>query len=469
MDGKDGMTRRRALTLGAAAGGFAFLPSQVLGRGGATPPSEKMNLAFMGVGMAGRNQINSLNSQNIVALCDVDWREGSGRGMGGAAAAVAKQYPNAKRYDDWRIMLQEMDKSIDGVVVSSTDHTHAHCVITALKMGKHVLCEKPLAHSIHETRAMMTAEKKYKKLTNHTVVQGHASEDCRSIVEWVRDGAIGEVTEAHFYEIERASPTYYDDLKKVQDDVPVPPEVKWDLWIGPAPTRKFNAMYHPNRWRYWIDFGTSKLGDHGPHYIDPIVWALDLGLPETLEANTDAGYDATDRTQKYPALAEVKFGFPARGKKPPVTLTWHHWDKMPQLPKWMKPEEKIPSGGGMLVGSKGAIVFGPIYASKVGALQQVKLYPEELNRDYKRPAQTIPRIASSHCMEWVECAKAGKQTSANLAYGGLLSEIALLGDIAIRNKGMSLRYDAKAGKFTNSSEANAMFQRAYRKGWELPK
>src|SRR5678816_2093513 len=150
------------------------------------------------------------DSENIVALCDVDWREGSGRGMGGAAAAVAKQYPNAKRYDDWRVMLEEMDKSIDGVVVSSTDHTHAHCVITSLKMGKHVLCEKPLAHSIHETRAMMAAEKKYKKAINHTMVQGHASEDCRSIVEWVRDGAIGDVTEAHFYEIERASPTYYD-------------------------------------------------------------------------------------------------------------------------------------------------------------------------------------------------------------------------------------------------------------------
>jgi hypothetical protein len=123
----------------------------------------------------------------------------------------------------------------------------------------------------------------------------------------------------------------------------------------------------------------------------------------------------------------------------------------------------------MLVGSKGAIVFGPIYASKPGALKQVKLYPEELNRDYKRPAQTIPRIASSHWMEWVECAKAGKQTSANFAYGGLLSEIALLGDIAIRNKGKVLSYNAKAGKFTNSSEANAMFQRPYRKGWELPK
>jgi predicted dehydrogenase len=468
MDSTKGITRRRALTLGAVAGGFTFLPSHVLGRGGATPPSDKMNLAFMGCGMAGRSQISALKSENIVALCDVDWREGSGRGMSGAAVALAKQYPNAKRYDDWRVMLKELDKSIDGVVISSTDHTHAHCAITSMKMGKHVFCEKPLAHSIHETRAIMAAEKKYKKTINHTVVQGHASEDCRAVVEWVKDGAIGEVREAHFYQIERASATYYDDLKHIDDDVTLAPELKWDLWIGPAPTRKFNSMYHPNRWRYWIDFGTSKLGDHGPHYMDPIVWALDLKLPETLEANTDAGYDATDRTQKYPALAQVKYGYPARGKMPPMTLTWHHWDKMPPMPKWIKPEDKIPSGGGMIVGSKGAIVFGEIYASKVGAIQTAKLYPEELDRNYKRPAQTIPRIASSHWMEWVECVKAGKQTSCNLAYGGLLSEIALLGDIAMRNKGKILKYDSKAGKFSNSPEANAMFQRSYRKGWELP-
>ena len=245
------------------------------------------------------------------------WTGGGQRpGHGGAAAAVAKQYPNAKRYDDWRVMLQEMDKSIDGVVVSSTDHTHAHCVITAMKMGKHVFCEKPLAHSIHETRAMMTAEKKYKRSSAIRLFRAMLPRTAAPWWNGSRTARSGKCARLISTKSSRASrPT--DDLKKIQDDVPVPPEVKWDLWIGPAPTRKFNAMYHPNRWRYWIDFGTSKLGDHGPHYIDPIVWALDLGLPETLEANTDAGYDATDRTQKYPALAEVKYGFPARGKQPP--------------------------------------------------------------------------------------------------------------------------------------------------------
>ena len=467
------MTRRKALALGAAAGGFTFLPSHVLGRGGQAPPSEKLNLAFVGCGMAGRSQIGALNSQNIVALCDVDWREGSGRGMGGAAAALAKQYPNAKRYPDWRVMLQEMDKQIDGVVVSTPDHTHIHCVLASMKMGKHVLCEKPLGHSVHETRLMMDAARKYKKSITHTMIQGHASEDCRSIVEWVQDGAIGDVQEAHFYQYEtvRQVPlSYYDEIPKVKDEVSIPDNLSWDLWIGPAPYRNFNTFYHPNKWRYWYDFGTSKLGDHGPHYIDPIYWALELGAPSTVElVQTDPEWEPVpDKTQKYPRFAVVRYEFPARGKKPPVTVYWHHHDQMPPLSKFWKAEDKFPwTGGGIIIGSKGAIPYGEIYASKPGALQLVKLIPEELDKDYKRPAKTIPRIATSHCLEWVECVKAGKQTSCNFEYGGNVSMIAMLGDIAIRNKGMKLHYDAKAGKF-KEAEANRLFQREYRKGWELP-
>jgi predicted dehydrogenase len=474
MNGKDGITRRRALALGAAAGGFTFLSPSVLGRQGATPPSDKMNLAFVGCGMAGRNQINSLNSQNIVALCDVDWRESTGgRGMGGAAAALGKQYPNAKRYDDWRKMLDEMGKQIDGVVVSTPDHTHIHCVLASMKLGKHVLCEKPLGHTVHETRLMMAAEKKYKKTINHTVIQGHASDDCRSIVEWVRDGAIGDVQEAHVYQYETARQvplSYYDEIPKVKEEVAIPDKLSWDLWIGPAPYRNFNTFYHPNKWRYWYDFGTSKLGDHGPHYIDPIYWALELGAPTTVElVKTDPEWDAVpDKSQKYPRFAVVRFEFPARGKKPPVTMYWHHNDQMPPLSKFWKTEDKFPwTGGGIMIGSKGAIPFGEIYASKPSGLQLVKLLPGELDKDYKRPARTVPRIASSHCMEWVECVKAGKQTSCNFEYGGNVCMISMLGDIATRLKGTKLHWDAKGGKF-KEAEGNKLLQREYRKGWELP-
>ena len=188
MNHLDGMSRRRALALGTAAAGFTILPPHVLGRQGALAPSEKLNLAFIGVGMAGRTQINEMASQNIVALCDVDWRpSASGRAPGGArggprggtAAGIAAKYPSAKRFEDWRVMLQEMDKQIDGVVVNTPDHTHAQAVLTAMKMGKHVFCEKPLGISVQENRVMMAAEKKYRKVITSTCVQGHASEDCR--------------------------------------------------------------------------------------------------------------------------------------------------------------------------------------------------------------------------------------------------------------------------------------------------
>jgi predicted dehydrogenase len=388
------------------------------------------------------------------------------------AAGIAEKHPSAKRFDDWRVMLDKMGKEIDGVVVSTPDHTHIHCVIAAMKMGKHVMCEKPLGHSVHETRLIMAAAKKHRKSITHTVIQGHASEDCRSIVEWIRDGAIGDVQEAHAYEYEteRQVPlSYYDDIQHVRDDMPIPAGISWDLWIGPAPYRNFNTMYHPNRWRYWYDFGTSKLGDHGPHYIDPIYWALDLGYPETIETvQTDPQWDSVpDKTQKYPRFAVVRYCFPARGKKLPVTLYWHHHDQMPPLSKWWNPEDKPPTGGGIIIGSKGAISFGPIYASKPGALQQVKLIPKELDTEYKRPAKTLPRISSSHWMEWVECAKAGKQTSCNFEYGGNICMISMLGNIAIRNKGMKLRYNASQDKF-EEPEANQLLQRPYRKGWELP-
>jgi predicted dehydrogenase len=457
------LTRRqflRGTTLSTAA--FMTLPASVLGLRGAPSANSKLNLVGIGVGGQGAHDLGQMESENIVALCDVDKDR---------AGQTFRKHPKARQFTDYRQMLDHL-RDIDAVVVATPDHHHAFAAMEAIKRGKHVYCEKPLTHSVWEARQLARAAREAKVATQMGN-QGQASDSTRRLCEYVWAGAIGQVREAHIYEYETirpGSPSYYDDLKHIQDDVPVPPEMNWDLWLGPAPSRPFNSMYHPNRWRYWYDFGAGKLGDHGPHYIDPIVWALDLGLPETVEAvGTDAEWETvSDKTQKYPQFAVVRYGFPARGKQPPVTLFWHHNDKLPPLPKWWKAEDKPPTGGGIIVGTNGAIVFGPIYASKPGAMQQVKLIPEELNRDYKRPARTVPRIESSHWMEWVDCAKAGKPTSADFAYGGIISEIALVGDIAIRNKGKLLRYDAKRGRFTDS-EANKLLQRpSYRKGFELP-
>jgi predicted dehydrogenase len=231
-------SRRQWLTAGAAASGFTLLSSNVLGRGRAIGPTDKVNIAYVGVGgMYGARAFKELSGHNVVALCDVDWRDLPNRSS--VALQTVRSYPQAKRFDDWRVMLDEMDKQIDAVVVCSADHAHAHPSISAMKMGKHVFCEKPLTHSIGEVRALMAAEKKY-KVSTQMGIQGHASDDVRNMVEWIRDGAIGTVKEVHLFEGARMAASGgraasgsrgpYANIQQVNDEIPIPPEVKWDLW-----------------------------------------------------------------------------------------------------------------------------------------------------------------------------------------------------------------------------------------------
>jgi predicted dehydrogenase len=490
-------SRREVLSSGARAGAFTILSSSALGRAGALPPSDKLNIAFIGIGITGWTNIRMLASQNIVALCDVDWRTPAALGAraNDMAAATIQKYPDVKRYDDWRVMLDEMDKQIDAVVVSTSDHTHAVAALTAMKRGKHVYCEKPLAHNIDEVRAMMKAAKKYPHQATQTGFQGHASEDVRSIVEWVQNGAIGEIKEVHIFQqggrrpvpgnrsANTAAPSSapnaapngavrpggfpaQDQMAHINDVVPVPPEVKWDLWLGPAPNRNYNPMYIPLRWRNWLDFGTGILGDHGPHFFDPVVWSLDLGFPTSIVADTDAEYDPATNNQMFPRTATVQYDFPAKGNRGPVHVTWFG-DLTPPIPDGWDPNRPLPDGGGIILGSKGSIVYGPVYSSNPGAIKQAWLVPGDLDKSYVRPAKTLPR-PESHWLEWAGAAKAGRQPSGNWTYGGLVTQICLLGNVAIRLKGQKLLYDARTERFTNSHEANQLFARTYRKGWELP-
>ncbi len=481
MKEKQGISRREVLAGSAGAGSLLVLPASVLGRGGALPPSEKMNIGFIGIGgLYGPRGMQELVTHNIAALCEVDWRTVEQGAYGKPAGEIAAQYPGAKRFDDWRVMLQEMDKNLDGIVVCSADHAHAAASITAMKMRKHVFCEKPLAHSVHEVRAMVAAEKKYKVATQMGV-QGHPSDDMINMVEWLKDGIIGDIKEVHAFEGARkpgdaprqgppmpSGAAYYDAIGEVDKGLPVPPELKWDLFVGPAPMRKFNNNYTPLRWRNWRDFGTGLLGDHGTHFLDPICWALDLGYPETVEAETDPEYGPEQAAQMFPRMAVVRYTFPARGKLPALSLTWHT-NHMPPMPKGWKEEDKFPTGGGMFMGSKGSLLFGSIYQSRPGKQipGMITLVPGEIDKDYKRPAPYLPRPAS-HWLEWVECAKTGKTASTHFEYSGIVTELCLLGNIAIQHKGKILRFDAKSKKFSNSDTANQMFQRKYREGWVLP-
>jgi len=491
------ISRRGFIGAGLGATAFSILPPRVLGRGGATPPSEKLNIAVIGIGCRGEISVSELHNcgQNLVALCDVDWRPLPGY-THPRACEVITRFPNARRYDDWRIMLEEQDKNIDAVVVATPDHVHAFAAITAMKMGKHVYCEKPLAHSIHEVRAMMAAAKKYKVATQ-LGNQGHSSEDCLQLVEWVRDGVIGDVKEVHLFlrtgilgvEPGTSQRSYtnmvrYADIPKIlTEDHAVPRELNWDLWLGPAPFRPFNPVYLPNNWRRWRDFGTGTLGDYNCHYMDPAYWALDLGMPNQVEANPEAGFDPATNKQTFPYAAEIRWSFPARGKKPPVKVTWHYGENSGSIPLPMgwKEGDKLPvQGGGVLYGSKGSIVFGPIYASQPrsassgaykpvawGTPDKLTLYPPELDKSYKRPDATLPR-PFSHWMDWIEAAKSGRQAGSHFGYAGPMTQVALLGNIACLQKGKTLDYDAEKGRFKNNDAANHLFQRAYREGWKLP-
>jgi len=321
----------------------------------------------------------------------------------------------------------------------------------------------------------MAAGKKYKVATQHGV-QGHASEDFLSMVEWITDGAIGEVKEVHVFEGARpanSSPqpdpaSYYEPIKHIHDEIPVPPEVKWDLFVGPSPFRPWNPMYTPLRWRNWVDFGTGLLGDHGSHFLDPVFTALDLDLPLTIEAETDPEYGPEQMAQMFPRMATVRYTFAARGKLPAVTVTWHA-NHMPPMPKGWKEGDKFPTGGGMFVGSKGALIYSNIYAGKPNehVPDMIRLFPDDLDKSYKRPPKTLPR-PQSHWLEWVECAKTQKPASTNFQRSGLVCQTCLLGDIGIMHKGQTLRFDKKAGKFSNSDTANQMLQRKYRDGWPSP-
>lgn len=483
------ITRRQLLSASSTVAAFSFFPARVLGRGGATPPSDKINIAMIGAGGRGAISLQNLRDENIVALCDVDWRTESRSQF--PAGKLAAQYPAAKKYHDYRKMLEEMDKSIDAVVVATPDHSHAHASILAMSMKKHVYCEKPLAHDMHEVRAMMAAARKYKVITQ-TGNQGHSNYDTRSLVEWIRAGAIGSVKEVHLFEgagrrpAQAAPPKVgavdwqgrYDLSRVLNDEVPVPPEIDWDLWVGPAPYRRYHPTYLPLSWRRWLDFGTGVMGDFVCHYLDPVAWSLDLALPSSVEAETDEAYEPKTNNQTYPNFALLRCEYPARGERPPVTVSWYlNSPQRPPRPQGWKPEEKLPdeSGGGIIVGSQGSVLFGKIFH---GSTEQstpglVRLYPDELDKAYKRPNMTIPRLKGAgdltgHWLDWVDSIKAGRQAGSPFEYGGMLSKNAVLGNIALRTKGKTLKFDPQAETFTNDPDANKMFERQYRQGWPLP-
>lgn len=444
--------RRTFLKTAAGAFGFHFIPRHVLGGEGQLPPSSKLNIAAIGAGGQAASDLKNMAGENIVALCDVDDRR---------AAKMFEQFPQAKRYRDFRKMLDEQADKIDAVLVGTPDHTHAVAAMAAMKHGKHVYCEKPLAHSVADVRAMRK-EAAQRKLITQVGNQGHSSDSIRLFCEWIWDGAIGNVTEIHAG-CDAFPDTYCQirNLQAVANERPdVPHEFDWELWQGPAAARPYHPAYAPWNWRGWTPYGSGTLGDWVCHVIDPVFWALDLDMPTSIVAKTE-GYDPVKDADTFPVGAQITFDFPAKGKRGPVKLVWHEGRQRIPRPAELDAGRKPVGTGAVVIGDRGTIMYGSHGAGGC------RLIPEAKMKAYKRPEPKIPRVRGGHQQDWLNAVREGRQAGSPFEYGGRLSEIGLLGVIAIRMTGKKLEYDEKAMRFTNSDEANRWLNPPCRSGWSL--
>ncbi|MCY3024153.1 MAG: Gfo/Idh/MocA family oxidoreductase [Planctomycetota bacterium] len=445
---REPLDRRKFLGIAATAATVTIVPRHVLGGGRTMAPSDKMNIAGIGVGGMGGGNLRQLETENIVAICDVDTSHAGG---------AIKRYPNAKVYSDYREMLDKQ-KDIDAALIATPDHTHAVISMACMKAGKHVYTQKPLTHDVYEARMLAKAAKET-GVTTQMGIQGHSMDGARLICEWIWDGAIGEVREVDAW----CSLTYYPWGHagwssrwgaRPKDTPPVPQGLNWDLWLGPAPERPYHPAYHPAVWRCWWDFGCGMMGDRGAHTLDAVYWAMKLTPPSSIEA-TSCGLNP----DTHPLSAIVTYKFPARENLPPLKLTWYEGTRPPR-PEELEDGRKMPDEGGMVFkGTKGKIMGG-VYG------ESPRLIPESLMKDYKRPEKTIPRVTCSHEQEWVQACKAGRPGGAGFHYSGPLTEICLLGNIAKRVDAR-IEWDAENLKVTNLADANKYVRTEYRKGWSL--
>jgi len=432
--------------------GFGFWVAGGVSLAQSKSPNEKLNIACIGVGGKGSSDTDQAgNHGNIVALCDIDDHH---------LNAKAEKFPKAKKYNDYRKMLREMDKQIDAVIVSTPDHHHAPASLMAMRMKKHVYCQKPLTHTVSEARLMRETAEKYQVATQMGN-QGTAENGLRRAVEIIQAGAIGPVREVHVWTNRPIWPQAPDVVARPQDTPPVPKHVHWDLFLGPAPERPYSPAYHPFAWRGWWDFGTGALGDMACHTANMAFMALKLKYPTSIVADT-----GKINPETYPAWAVIQFEFPEREGMPPVKLTWYEGRRSGQRvlpPAELTKGQKLSDSGSLLVGDKG-ILFSP---NDYGA--SYKLLPEKEFKDYKGPSETLPRNGKGddgHKAEWVKACQGGPPAMSNFGYAGLLTETVLLGNVAMR-VGKKIEWDGPNMRAKNCPEADQYIWSEYRKGWSL--
>ena len=447
-------TSRRSVLLATGAGAFAFhvVPRHVLGGPGFTAPSERVTVAGIGAGGMGGGDISThaKNGANIIALCDVN-------DNAGAFAA----FPKAKLYRDFRELIDKESKNIDAVSVGTPDHIHAVASMAAIKAGKHVYCQKPLTHTLHECRELTKAAKAAGVMTQMGN-QGHATEGSRLTNEWIQAGLIGEIREVHVWS-DRAGTMWKQGVKRPTETVPVPSNLDWNLWLGPIKERPYNPIYAPMGWRGWRDFGTGALGDMGCHIIDHPVWALGLGAPTTVESSVTLEGSSIDGNkpnfETFPIAAMINYEFPARGNLPPVKMTWYDGGLMPTTPSEMPDGQRLEGNGVLYVGSK-----GKMYHGSHGGMP--RLLPASLHEQAKLIPKTMKR-SPGHYEEWLMACKGGPKPVSNFDYAGPLTEIVLLGVLSLYAPGKRLQWDSPSLRVKNAPELTPFIHTEYRSGWSL--
>ena len=423
---------------------FSIVPRRVLGGPGEVPPSGQLRVAGIGAGGQAMYDLGQVSQGPavMVALADVDDVR---------AAKAYERWPEARRYKDFRVLLEKEADAIDAVVVATPDHVHAVAALAAMQLGKHVYVEKPMAHNLYEVRRLMEAAAAG-NLVTQMGNQGHSMRGCYQVKQFIADGAIGEVREVHCW---TNRPSWPQGQTRPADTPPVPETLDWNLWLGPAPERPYHPAYCPRNWRGWWDFGCGALGDMGCHVLDAPFFALDLGAPVRVTSDGKGG-----TPESGPVSSVIRFEFPARGGRPEVTLTWY--DGMEKAPAIAGVPEDARlgdnDGGSLFVGSKGMITAGTYGMG-------VKLLPKELADSYEKPKLDRER-SKGHQIDWVEACLSGGATSSNFAYAGPLTEMVLLGALAQRVNG-EIVWDAAKREITNLPEANQYLRRSYREGWQI--
>ncbi len=469
-----GITRRKFLASSAAgAGTVLIVPRRVLGGPGYVPPSDKINVAIIGCGGQGLVDLGNLikfPELQYVAVADPmeewDYREFYFGGTAGRAAAkriIEKTYAEAgsagaykgcAAYEDFREMLDK-ESGIDAVTVETTDSLHAVAAMAALSRGKHVYCQKPLTHDIYEARALALAAGRSKAATQMGN-QGHAMEGNKLIYEWIQAGAIGDVTEVICW-TNRPAGMWPQGIEAPKETPSLPRALNWNLWQGPAPDRPYHPIYLPFRWRGFRDFGTGSLGDMGCHIMDTPVSALRLRHPVAVEAVA-----TTPRTKDtYPVASIIRYEFAGQGGRPGVVMSWYDGGLTPFRPTVLEVGRRMgdEDGGVLFYGTKGTLMCGCYGESP-------RLIPETAMQKFTQPPKTLPRSQGIY-REWLDAMLGRGPASSHFEVSGPLTEIVLLGNLALRYPGQRLEYDSVNMKVTNLDEANQHLRRTYQAGWKL--